>query len=534
MPPSADILFENVNVTTQDPERATAEAVAVQGGQILFVGSLEEASAFSGAATRRIDGQHGTLLPGLIDSHFHLLTGSLTLEDLLLNSAFDGESLGRAIRVYTERYLEKEWVVGHGLRYNILPGRQPLTRQFLDALLPDKPLILMAYDVHTAWANTAALKRGGLLHGGSGSPNSEVVMAADGTTSGELREGGAYRPILDLIPTPDDAAIDRLLKKGLAQAAALGITSIHNMDGDAVQMARYRSLLENGELSLRVYLPYSVRPEAPAEALQEAADLARQYSGDWLRAGAVKFFMDGVIESYTALMLEDYADRSTRGDANFSAEHFTRMAQEADRLGLQIFVHAIGDAAVRRTLDAYEAVASANGPRDRRHRVEHIEVVHPDDVPRFAELGVIASMQPLHAPERADGWDIWPARVGPERWPFSFAWRTLQQAGARLAFGSDWPVVSQDPLQGIASALNRRAWAAGQPEQCLMLAEALNGYTRAAAYAEFQEDRKGMLKPGYLADLVLLPGDTLATPPEQLAGLRPALTMVDGRIVYES
>lgn len=533
MTATADFLFENVIAYTQDPANPTAEAVAMAGERILFAGSRREAEAFIGPATRRIDGQGGTLLPGLIDSHYHLLTGSLTLEDLLLESVKDGESLGRALRAYCEHYPEKDFIIGHGLRYNLLPGQQPLTRQFLDALVPERPVILMAYDVHTAWANTAALERGGILHGGDAGPNSEIVLDADGRASGELREPGAYHPILDLIPPPDQAATDRLLKRGLQEAAALGLTSIHNMDGDAEQMALYQRFLENGDLSLRVYLPWRVQMDTPPEALEQAAALARAYSHPMLRGGAVKFFMDGVIEGYTALMLADYADRATGGDANFSAEHFTRMALEADRLGLQIFVHAIGDAAVRRTLDGYEHIAAANGARDRRHRVEHIEVIHPDDLGRFNELGVIASMQPLHAPERADGWDIWPARVGPARWPYSFAWRTLAQAGARLALGSDWPVVSQNPFAGLAAAVSRRPWAAGQPEQCLTLAEALRGYTTEAAYAEFMENEKGMLRAGMLADCILLPGDLMACPTEELGQVRPWLTMVNGRVVFE-
>lgn len=503
------------------------------GNRILFAGVRHEAEAFVGPATRRVDGQNGTLLPGLIDSHYHLLLGSMTLEDLLLENAVDGEMLGSALRAYLAQYPQKEWIIGHGLRYNILPGRQPLTRQFLDALLPDQPVILMAYDEHTAWCNTLALKKAGLLHGGPVGPNSEIVMDTDGTASGELREPGAYNAVVNLLPVESEADRDRLLRKGLAAAAALGITSIHNMDGDAAQMARYEGLLERGDLTLRVYLPQRIYIESPIEIMAEAAQLAASHKDDMLRGGAVKFFMDGVIEGYTALMLEDYADRPTKGDANFSLEHFTRMATKADRLGLQIFVHAIGDAAVRRTLDGFEAAATANGRRDRRHRVEHIEVVHPDVLARFAELGVIASMQPLHAPERADGWDIWPARVGPERWPLSFAWRALKQAGAHLALGSDWPVVTQNPFLGIANAVNRKPWAEGQPEQCLTLTETLRGYTRDGAFAEFMENRKGMLKAGMLADMVLLPRDIFAVNAVALGELRPLWTMCDGRMVYE-
>jgi hypothetical protein len=209
------------------------------------------------------------------------------------------------------------------------------------------------------------------------------------------------------------------------------------------------------------------------------------------------------------------------------------MAAECDRLGLQIFVHCCGDGAVRRVLDGYAAIQHRNGRRDSRHRIEHIEVVHPSDLPRFQELGVIASMQPLHAPTSAHGDDVWPARVGPARWSLSFAWRTLREAEAHLAFGSDWPVVTYDPMRGVAAALNRAPWQPGDPDQRQTLAETLAAYTRDAAYAEFMEHEKGQLKPGMLADMVLLSADLEKTLPEEVASVKPVLTMVDGRVVFE-
>jgi predicted amidohydrolase YtcJ len=253
------------------------------------------------------------------------------------------------------------------------------------------------------------------------------------------------------------------------------------------------------------------------------------------RGGCVKFFMDGVIETYTGLLLDDYADQpGNRGGALFSAEHFTRMAAEADRLGLQIFVHATGDGAVRRTLDSFEAVQQQNGRRDSRHRIEHIELLDPEDVARFAELGVIASMQPAHVPfQTPDDPDVWPARVGPERWGRSFAWQTLREGKARLAFGSDWPVAPQDPMTGIHAALNRQPWRPDLSHQRQTLADTLAGYTRDAAYAEFQEHQKGQIKIGMLADLMLLSTDLFAVPAEAVDQVRPVLTICDGRIVYE-
>ncbi len=244
--------------------------------------------------------------------------------------------------------------------------------------------------------------------------------------------------------------------------------------------------------------------------------------------------MDGVIETYTGLMVDPYADNpSTCGDSNYSVEHFNRTVLEADRLGLQIFVHSVGDGGVRRVLNAYALASKANGRRDARHRVEHIEVIHPDDLPRFKELGVIASMQPLHAPPSVDDGDIWQFRVGEARWPLSFAWTDIRKAGSRLIFGSDWPVVSQNPFLGIHNTLNRKPWAEGLPHHHQNLADTLLSYTREAAYAEFQEHVKGQLKSGYQADLVLLSDDIFEIPPEKMNEVHPLMTMMGGVITHE-
>ena len=243
--------------------------------------------------------------------------------------------------------------------------------------------------------------------------------------------------------------------------------------------------------------------------------------------------MDGVLESCTALMVEEYADApGNRGSALYTAEHFAAIAAEADRHGLQIFVHACGDGAVRRTLDGYAHARRVNGTRDSRHRVEHIEVIHPDDISRFTELGVVASMQPAHCPPTLHAGDVWSHRAGEARWPYSFAWVTLRRTGAPLAFGSDWPVVGMDPMAGIHAGLARAPWAPDQPEQRQTLADLIAGYTSTAAYAEFQEKEKGRIRAGMLADLVLLSEDIFAVPPEEVRRVQPVLTVCDGQVVF--
>lgn len=528
----ADLIVTNARAFTADPAQPRAGAVAVRGGTIAFVGSAADAEAWRGPATRVIDAGGATLMPGFIDSHYHLLHGSLKLDGAQLGAVDDQDALASAIRSYDADRPGEPLVAGYGLRYAVSPDHRPLTRQRLDAIVGDRPLLLFAFDGHTAWANTRALELGGILRGGECGPNSEIVMAPDGTASGELREPGAFERLRTLLPVPDGARRRALLREGLAQAASFGITSIHNMDGNAGQLALYRALDDAGELTLRVYVPLSVTPETEPGALAEA--VAMREGGSLARGGCVKLFMDGVIETGTGLLLEEYADiAGSRGEANYSLEHFTALATEADRLGLQIFVHAIGDAAVRRTLDGFEAARRANGPREGRHRVEHVELVHAADVPRFAELGAIASMQPYHAPEPPDYGPVWMSRVGSARWPWSFAWGRLRAAGARLVFGSDWPVVSQNPLLGVAAAVCRRPYTADEPPQALALADALLAYTRDAAYAEFEEGRKGVLRAGMAADLALLDRDLFAVPPEEIPEVRVKLTVGDGRIVYE-
>ncbi len=531
----ADIILTNANVFTADDLNPSAQAVALRGSRIAFVGSTQDAQTLIGPDTRIIDAGGRTLMPGFIDSHFHMFHGSLNLDRIAFEVCETYQDAAKAILDFAAANPAAPWLTGFGLRYNLGPGNIPLTRQHLDAILADRPIAITAYDGHTTWVNTLGLRTAGIFNGAECPANSEVVLDENGEATGELKEYAA-RHIDRHLPEPDPAAQRRLLKQGLQLASSMGVTSVHNMDGTDEQAALYALLEEAGELSVRVYMPYSIRVETPFEAIAaEAFPLKEKYQTEMLRCGCVKLFMDGVIETHTGLLVEPYTDQpDTLGASNFDLEAFNRAVAEADRLGLQIFVHSVGDGGVRRVLDAYELAQRQNGKRDSRHRIEHIEVIHPADLHRFKELGVIASMQPLHAPASAETHDIWPSRVGLERWGRSFAWRTLRQAGAVLAFGSDWPVVSQNPMLGVHMALNRLPWAPGLPDQRQTLTETLLSYTRDAAYAEFQEYKKGQLRPGYLADLVLLSEDLFQLPAEQMQAVQPLLTIVNGRVVYEA
>jgi predicted amidohydrolase YtcJ len=531
---TADFLFINAAVYTADPANPRAEAVAVRGNRIVFVGRAAEAAKLRGPRTEVIDAGGRTLLPGLIDSHFHLLWGALKLDKLRLEEADTLPEVFTALAAYAAANPQRAWIEGVQLKYAAIPAGERLDRWQLDAVVPDRPVYLSAFDGHTVWTNTAALQRGGILHGREMPAGSVIVMdAATGTATGELREPNAFDLVRAHIPPPSEAERRAALYKGLELCARHGLTSVHNMDNWNDGIAVYAALEDLGEMTVRVYAPYNVEPETPIAQIVEAAELKRRYQSDFVRAGAVKIFMDGVLESYTALMVEEYAGQpGNRGGALHTAERFNAIAAEADRLGLQIFVHACGDGAVRRTLDGYAHAQRVNGRRDSRHRVEHIELIHPDDVARFAELGVIASMQPIHSPATIDAGDVWPQRPGAARWRDSFAWQTLRAAGARQAFGSDWPVAPMDPFLGFWYGLARQPWQPGDPVQRLALEELIDGYTCDAAYAEFQEHQKGMVRVGMLADLVLLNADIFATPDEEIARVKPLLTMVDGRAVF--
>jgi len=534
MPAYADTIVTDAHVFTADHDQSTAQAVAIKGKKIILVGSNVQVEELKAATTRLIHGYGRTLMPGFIDSHFHLQHGSLALDQIHFENCFTYEDATRAIQSFAAHNPDLAWLTGFGMRYNLGPGLIPITRHHLDAILSDRPLAITAYDGHTMWANSLGLRMAGIFNGGECPPNSEIVLDDRGEATGELKEH-ASEHIMAILPVPDRATKLRLLKKGVQLASQMGLTSVHNMDGDDEQAQLYASLEQAGELSIRIYIPYSVRVETtPQDLLEGALPLKTMYKSELLRAGCVKMFMDGVIETYTGLLVDPYADNpATCGDSNYTVEHFNRMVLEADRLGLQIFVHSVGDGGVRRVLNAYQLAKQTNGTHATRHRIEHIEVIHPEDLPRFKQLDVIASMQPLHAPPSVDDGDIWQFRVGENRWPLSFAWTDIRKAGARLVFGSDWPVVSQNPMLGIHNTLNRKPWAEGLPHHHQDLADTLISYTREAAFAEFQESVKGQLKAGYLADLVLLSEDIFTIPPEQMKDVHPLMTMMGGQITFE-
>lgn len=546
----ADTIVVNAKIRTFDPDSPRADALAIAGGVFIKVGTESEIGSLKGPGTRVIDAKGASVLPGFSENHMHIFSGSAELDHLQLAGVSGESALTSAIRAYAAEKPAEKVLYAQGADYTLLGQGVAVTRQDLDRMMPDRPLVIFAHDHHTAWANTMALEMAGLLHGGVVPPGNEIVMAADGTAAGELREMEAFNPLLEISgfdryrqglatglepdPYPDEATFKRdmdVMRRGLAYCAAHGITSIHNMDGNRYQLELLEAVLkEDGFLPCRIKVPFHFKPFMELSALERASEMAARYNSDYLSSGLVKFFHDGVIDSGTAVMVEPYADDGKNGEPLFSPEKFRAAIIEADRRGLQIAVHAIGDGAVRAVLDAYEAAQKANGKRDSRHRIEHIEVIHPDDIPRFAELGVIASMQPPHPPG-AQGLPLEPtvSKIGRHRWRYSYAWRTLKDAGAHIPFASDWPVSPISPVLGIEAAVNRKPWGPEDIDHAFTLDEAIAAYTVEGAYAEFAEDRKGRIKPGYLADLVFLTGDIDSTPPSEIHTLGIAGTLIGGR-----
>jgi len=549
----ATLIIENARVLTMDPDRPRAEAVAIGGAMILGVGSREDMDAFAGPDTRRFDAQGKTVLPGFVESHLHIFPGSLGLKLLHLDKVRGVPAFCEAVQAYAAANPDAELLVCKSAGYDLFGVGTHITRHELDKAVSDRPLVLIAPDHHTAWANTFALEKAGLINGMDVPVGNEVVMGDDGKASGELREFEAYKHVMALdsdggrdnagmtgiepkgASAASRAADAEILLDGLKYCASYGFTSIHNMDGNFYQLEVLKILEDRGDLLCRTEIPYHLTPSKPLSMIEEAVEMNRQYKSDRLRSGRVKMFMDGVIDSGTAFMVEPYADDGKNCEALHTAERFNAAAIEIDRNGLQIAVHAIGDAAVRRVLDGYEAAQKANGKRDSRHRIEHIEVLNPEDLHRFKELGVVASMQPQHPPLALDFPFLpWTAKVGEARWPWSFPVQYLRDEGVPITFASDWPVADIDPMRGVMAAVMRKPWKEGHPSHASSLMQALSYYTVGGAYTGFDENRLGRLAPGLLADIVVMSHDIESLAPQDLGTARAALTLCGGEVTWEA
>jgi len=552
---SPDLIIINGRLITFDHARPSASALAVKDGQIIAVGEGADIRDMAGADTRILDAAGNTVLPGFIDSHVHLFGGSVELDYLDLYGIAGIDALAEKVQAWSKACPDDRILFAIQADYNIISTGHQTTRHDLDRVMPDRPFAMFAADHHTIWANTRALELAGILHGGEVDKGAEIVMAKDGTAAGELREPGAYAPVLKLTryggrdmiglvtgrnPEPPASMGERALDadaiaRGLKHCASHGITGLHNMDGNIYTLELLKSLEERGDLLCRTEVPFHYKSFDSLDRFAEAEAMRRDFTGDWVWCNRVKMFVDGVVESSTALMMEPYPGLETIGDAVFDNDHFRDACVRADALGFQISVHAIGDMAIRQTIDAYELARKVNGARDSRHRVEHIEVLHPDDLPRFAELGIVASIQPGHAPFGVYfGSDTINRMLHAHQIPTAFAWRDIRNSGARVVFSTDWPVIPVDVMPNVKSAVAPKKLSPPWRDQAQTLHETLESYTAGNAWVEFNETRKGQLKAGMMADIAVMSHDLEAMDPGDLDKARAQFTICDGRITWEA
>jgi predicted amidohydrolase YtcJ len=499
------------------PPRARVTAVAVEGDRMLASGSDEDVRSLCDRHTRLIDARGGSILPAFNDAHVHFLMASRSLGELDLYGAETQAEVERRVTRYASTH-RGPWIVGRGWFYSAFPGGMP-TIELLDRLLPDRPAYIESFDAHTGWANTRALTASGVA------------------STGVLKEA-AMLGVTRHIPARSKGDDLEALRSGMRVAAEHGIGSVQEAGEGQDQLELWDTLREADELTLRVRLAFDMVPGLDATAWKERLELYEELARDrqtdpWVATGILKAFADGVVESRTAAMLEPYAGTSELGAPLWDGDELAHGVRAADARGWQVQVHAIGDAAIRQALDAF-----ASATPERRHRIEHIEAPSPLDIPRFAELGVIASMQPQHAVPNRNLFEMWLPNLGAERAAYGWPWRSILHSGAHIAFGTDWPVVPLDPAASLHVAVTRQT-RAGEPaggwlpDQRLKLAEALAAWTFGGAFAEHSEDRKGTLAEGMLADVAVLDRDALKTDTSELHELKVAATIVGGRVVYE-
>jgi predicted amidohydrolase YtcJ len=557
---TADLVLKSGDVYTGFTEQPRVQAVAIRGESIAAIGTDEQISPFIGPKTRVIDLHGQFAMPGFNDAHLHLVEAGIAKFRINFEGAKSLEEFQQRIRERLSEFAPREWITGGGWDHTLWPGQQFPTRADLDAVSREHPMLFERVDGHVAIANSRALEIAGITESSPDPPGGKFARdPKTGKLTGLLEEDSAMDRVWQRVPPLSLERRRQAAELALDEAARFGVTSIQdNSDGSLfafyeeyldgrtrdgrpapappglVDFEIYRALEREGKLKVRIteWLPFN----APVSAL---AELQRQAGAPtaWVKTGALKGFLDGSLGSRTAAMLAPYSDdASTSGILRVDPERLKQTAIERDRAGYQIAFHAIGDRANRVGLDAFDAVRTANGPRDRRDRIEHAQVVAPGDISRFAALNVIASMQPSHLLDD-ERWAE--SRVGPERVKGAYAWNTLSKSGARLAFGTDYPVEAVNPLRGIYACVTRELPDGGppggwQPQEKLPIETCIHDYTIGSAYAEFDEARKGQLRDGMLADIVVFPSDLMRLAPKELLTTRVVLTITGGKIVYDS
>ncbi len=525
----ASLIVRDARVWTGDDARPWAEAVAVSGERILAVGENEEIEAYVTGETTEIEGAGRLVTPGFIDTHVHFISGGFNLSSVLLRDAPTPQAFINRIAEFARDLEPGVWILGGDWDHEQWGGVLP-RRDWIDSVTTDNPVWVNRLDGHMALANTAALIAAGVTRDTEEVDGGTIERYDDGEPAGILKDNAMY--LVDrVIPDPPDELKDRALDAAMDYVAGQGVTSVHDM-GSWSNVEVFERARNEGRMKTRIYAAIPLWDWQKLEARIDSTGRG----DEWVRLGGLKGFVDGSLGSHTAAFMEPFTDAPDDTGLLISTEEdLYAWTSGADKAGLHVMVHAIGDRAIRMQLDIFERVAAEHGPRDRRFRIEHAQHIDPADIARFAALGIIPSMQPYHAID--DG--RWAEKViGPERIKTTYAFRSLLDNGARLALGSDWSVAPATPIEGIYAAVTRRTlddrnpdgWV---PEQKITVEEALRGYTIDAAYASYEEDLKGSLEPGKLADFVILDRDLTTMAPEEIRDAKVDLTVVGGKVAYE-
>jgi hypothetical protein len=532
--PSADLVVRNAKVWTVDSSAPTAQAVAVLGDRIVAVGSNSEVEAWQGSRTRVIDAAGRLLLPGFNDAHVHFVSGGSQLDAVQLNDASSAQEFVRRIAERAKKTGKGEWIVNGDWDETKWSPARPPTKELIDGITPDTPVLVSRYDGHMALANSVALRLAGITAQTPDPPGGVIVRDAQGNPTGALKDA-AQDAVFKFVPPLSHQRRLQAVQRALALAASIGVTSAQDMNPEYADIAIYSELLQRSELTTRIYAaPLIVDVEDQAKI-----GIRHSFGGPYLRLGAVKAYADGSLGSATAYFFQPFTDQpDNHGLLSNQMQPLSLMRDrmmKADASGLQICTHAIGDRGISTILDLYSEIQQAHGDSDRRWRIEHAQHMGEKDFDRFARLHVIASVQPYHAID--DG--RWAEqRIGHDRASRTYAFRTFLDHGVRLAFGTDWDVAPLDPMLTLYAAVTRATLDGKNPngwfpQQKLTVKEAVEAYTMGSAYAEFEEKEKGSITPGKLADMVLLSADIFSIAPEKIREVKVVETIVGGTVVWD-